>query len=83
MDGKIHPPSSTDIIPPLRRPGGQPISRPLFSVLLPQSSVILKTHDRKEAFEIATRILVMANGGIVKSGSVETIRHFFQAVTDQ
>lgn len=41
-------------------------------------TLIYVTHDREEALDIGTRVLIMEKGRIERSGSVEEIRHYFE-----
>ena len=44
-------------------------------------TMLYVTHDRDEAFSLATRIVVMEHGEIQKTGSVEEISKFISALT--
>lgn len=41
-------------------------------------TLIYVTHDREEALDIGTRVLIMEKGKIERSGSAEEIRHYFE-----
>ncbi len=41
-------------------------------------TLIYVTHDREEALDIGTRVLIMAKGKIERSGSIDEIRHYFE-----
>lgn len=41
-------------------------------------TLIYVTHDREEALDIGTRVLIMEKGRIERSGSVKEIRHYFE-----
>ncbi len=41
-------------------------------------TLIYVTHDREEALDIGTRVLIMKKGRIERSGAVEEIRHYFK-----
>ncbi len=41
-------------------------------------TLIYVTHDRDEALDIGTRVLIMEKGKIERSGSVQEIRHYFE-----
>ncbi len=44
-------------------------------------TMIYVTHDREEAFEIATRVMVMSEGEIVKVGSVKEVRNSLTSIS--
>lgn len=41
-------------------------------------TLIYVTHDREEALDIGTRVLIMEKGRIERSGSVKEIKHYFE-----
>ncbi|MFQ5708582.1 MAG: ABC transporter ATP-binding protein, partial [bacterium] len=43
-------------------------------------TLLYVTHDREEAFDIGTRVVVMKDGTLERMGSVEEIREYFAAL---
>lgn len=41
-------------------------------------TLIYVTHDREEALDIGTRVLIMKKGRIEQSGSIKEIKHYFE-----
>lgn len=43
-------------------------------------TLLYVTHDREEAFDLAARVVVMANGGISQVGTVDAVRDYFRSL---
>ncbi|HID30848.1 MAG TPA: ABC transporter ATP-binding protein [Desulfobacterales bacterium] len=45
-------------------------------------TLLYVTHDREEAFDIGTRVVVMKDGKIERTGPVEEVREYFSKLSD-